>query len=310
MNLRDFAEILVERVNKGWDSVVIVDSGSVKGTGKTTFSLHMCKEVCELIGEEFSLKRCVIFDPTNEKIVESVKRFPLAFPLDIDEAGKVAYKRNWNKEYQKKLIIFISVCRKHGKIIFFNHPSFWQLDTDLRDLADYRVTILKRGIALVRAKDPNPEAKDKWLRDETEELIQKYRGKNILEIDRIIEAIKQAPNFLFEIRFPEFDQNIYKKYEEMSKEEELKSFYEASVDKYREFLFPLAQICGLIKEKIDGQRLSWNVIARAINHSLRAKGLNLYLDVSFLREMAIRNRSFVSDEEILKILGLQQQGGK
>lgn len=254
---------LCERVDNNFDAVLIIESGSLKGTGKSTFSMLLEEEISEIKNFKFDIIEMTVFDPTSEKIVERVKYKPRAYPVHIDEAGKVAYKRNWNKEWQKDLIIFINVCRKHGKIIPLNHPSFWGLDSDLRDIADYRVTILRRGLAIVRGKVANPEAKDKWIKDETEKLINEMVHDK-MDVDATINALRRTPNYLFEIHFPEMDQKVYSVYEKMSMEAELESFYAAGQNKYR---LGFEGAVGVIKffMQITDNQYSFTDVTRAIN---------------------------------------------
>jgi len=262
--MSSFAQDLCERVDNNFDAVVIVESGSHKGTGKSTFSMEEEQEISKIRGFKFDIPEMTVFDPTSEKIVERVKYKPMAYPVNIDEAGKVAYKRNWNKEYQKDLVIFLNVCRKHGKIIFLNHPTFWELDTGIRDIADYRVTIMRRGLAIVRGKIANPEAKDKWIKEETDKLI-KEMVHDQMNVDATINALRKTPNYLFEIHFPKMDEKLYSVYESMSKEAELESFYAAGQNKYR---LGFEAALGVIKYfvQLTGSKQSWVDIARALNN--------------------------------------------
>lgn len=231
MELRELAKELVERVNNEFDSILVVESASKKGTGKSTFSMLLAKEICDIIGFKFDLKEIVVFDPTSSKVIDLVKEKPIGYPIIVDEAGRIAYKRNWYKEYQKQLVLFLNLCRKYKKIIILNHPTFWQLDNHIIQTADYRVTILKRGIALIRGKANNPETNDPWMKMLSEKLFEKY-CKNMLDINESIAAVKKMPNFLYEIHFGTVDKKLYEEYFKMSKEEEIKGFYEGMRNKW------------------------------------------------------------------------------
>jgi hypothetical protein len=224
-NLDYFANFLLKRINKKFDNVLIVDSGGIKGPGKTTFSIQLSKEICIKINYEYSFK-LIIFNPTNEKIVIKVKELPVGCVIHIDESSKVAYKRDFQKEFVKELIKFINICRKFGKIVIFNNPDFWDLDKDLRNLADFRITILKRGMAQVRGKYANPEVDDKWLRKESTEIIDSHIRSDSTNIDLVISAIRKTHNYLFDIPFDELPKDEYEIYEELSKQEEVKGMLE------------------------------------------------------------------------------------
>jgi hypothetical protein len=220
-----FVDVLLERINKNFDNVIIIDSGSIKGTGKSSFSIKLSKRICEKIGYKYTYD-LIIFNPTSEKIVDMVKNLPKGCPIHIDETSRVAYKRDWQKEFSKNLIKFINICRKFGKIVIFNNPDFWDLDKDLRNLADFRITILKRGMAQVRGKYANPEVEDKWLRIKSMESIDNNIKSDPTNIENVIGALRKTPNFLFDLPFTELTPEEYDAYEGLSKVEELKGMVE------------------------------------------------------------------------------------
>lgn len=283
-SIRFFAKLLIERTKANFDNIVIVDSGSVKGTGKSTFCLEMDLEICKLMGYEFDMMEIVVFDPTNAKIVDKVKMKPDAWPIHVDEASKVAYKRNFADDSQKQLIIFVNVCRKHHKIIFINNPSFWGLDKDLLELADFRVTILKRGMAIIRGKSANPETLDKWMRKKTDEAIEKYAASE-MDIEKMIIAIRNAPNYLFEIHYPPLSAEFYAKYEEVSKNAELESFYDRVDDTWRVAAEACLGIIASIK-KDHKILMSWGDVATTINRYAKYKKSENKLDVGRLGVIA------------------------
>jgi len=282
MSLSNFAALLIERTEDKFDSFLITESGSVKGTGKTTFSTLLSMEVCRQKGFKFELEESVIMDPTNEKIVDQVRLKPIAFPLQVDEASKVAYKRNYAEDKQKKLIIFINVSRKFYKIVNLNNPSFWGLDKDLLDSADFRIVILQRGLALVLGKSKNPEAEDKWNRKVNDEKIREY-AKNQMNIEQIINALRNSPNYLFEIRFGEMDKGMYARYEKMSQENELQSFYETNQNTWRYATEALISMMRFtMRHKLE---LSGTDIARNVNWYLKEKKVGTALLPNRIREM-------------------------
>jgi hypothetical protein len=233
MNIDQFAKIQYERVQNEFDSIIIVDSGAVKGTGKSVFSIKLCQSVCKIIDYKWTLE-LTVFNPSSEKIIKMVKELPRGVPIHIDEASQVAYKRDYQKEYQKDLMKFINICRKFGKIIVLNTPDFWDLDKDLRNLADFRVIIVKRGLAQVTGKSPNPDLKDKWLRDINIDIINNQIKRDITKLEKTREGIRRTPNFLYDIPFKKLDDETYYNYVQKSKEEEIKAFeHETDVYKVR-----------------------------------------------------------------------------
>jgi hypothetical protein len=279
-----FVDVLLERINKNFDNVVIIDSGSIKGTGKSSFSIKLCKRICEKIGYKYTYD-LIIFNPTSEKIVDMVKNLPKGCPIHIDETSRVAYKRDWQKEFSKNLIKFINICRKFGKIVIFNNPDFWDLDKDLRNLADFRITILKRGMAQVRGKYANPEVEDKWLRVKSMESIDNNIKSDPTNIDNVIGALRKTPNFLFDLPFNELNPEEYDAYEGLSKVEELKGMVE-KIDKWK--IRSIALISIILDKyltspelmKVYNQRMS-----NYIHFSNITNAESLFLNEGTLREV-------------------------
>lgn len=232
--IKEFAMDLVERVKHELDSTIIIESAAKKGLAKTSFTIILNQAICALMGYEYSLKETIVFDATSEKIIERIHSKPVCWPVHIDEASKAAYKRNFNKEDQKDLVIFLNVCRTEMKIIELNNPTFWGLDGDVRELADYRVTMIERGLCVVRGKIADSETKDVWVRDETEKMI-KSHVPNAKRMDpmALLGALRQTPNYLFEIKFPDVDPAIYAEYKRMKGDSELERFFAAGTNKYK-----------------------------------------------------------------------------
>jgi len=299
-SLSNFADLLIKRIEDKFDNVIITESGSVKGTGKTTFSTLLTMEVDRKKDFKFSIQNQIVFDPTNEKIIEQVKTKPPCYPLQVDEASKVAYRRNWADEKQKRLMIFANVCRKYYKIINLNNPGFWKLDRDLLEIADFRITILKRGIAIVRGKIKNPEADDLWMRKITDELI-RSAAPNQMDIDKVINALRKAPNYLFEIHFGELDPEVYAEYEKISQETELQSFFESQQNKWRFITEALVGFLSYAKKHTGEYPFSWTDICREVNYHLRIRtGIPGGLLSTRLRDMAAEGEGFGLQERLNK----------
>lgn len=220
-SIKQFAEHLIGRINLEFDTIVTICSGTVKGTGKSVFSIKLAKEICKIIKHPFSYD-LIIFNPTSKKLIEKVKALPDGCPIIIDEAIRVLYKRDFQKEYQKELITFINICRKFKKVILLNVPDFWDLDKDIRNLTDYQIVIIKRGLAQVRGKTANPDAKDKWMREESIKRIDKAIKGDETNLIRTRSAIRETIGFQYNIPFKELEnREEYDEYVKLSKEEEV-----------------------------------------------------------------------------------------
>ncbi len=253
-----------------FDSLCIIDSGSVKGTGKSVFSIKVGQEVCKLIGQPYHRTATpekpytfdpIVFNPKSQDIIALVKSLPDGYPIHIDEASRVGYKRDYQKEGQKDLIKFVKICRKYRKVIILNDPDFWDLDKDLRNLCDYRVIIVKRGMGQVKGKSTNPDIVDKWLRDASADIIAKRLGRQVTNLEKCRQGIRETSGFLYDISFSDMDQKEYEAYRVMSKIEELKGFQEAK-DKKRVWIWIIASMLA------EARALKGVQMAKEINERL------------------------------------------
>ena len=269
MNIKQFAFQLYERVTNDFDSFLIIDSGSVKGTGKSDCSIQISKELCKIINFPYHYSATssnpftfdpIVFNPKSVDIIERVKVNPVGYPVHIDEATKVGYKRDYQKKAQKELIKFVKICRKYKKIIILNDPDFWDLDKDLRNLCDYRGIIVKRGVVQMKGKSTNPDVSDKWMRDLSAEIINKRLGRTVTNLEKCRHGIRESPGWLYDINVAPLPKKEYMAYFELSKVEELKGFEETK-EKKEMWVWMMAQ---MLKENgYDATK-----IAKTINNML------------------------------------------
>lgn len=219
-NTKFFAGFIEDRIKKKLDSISIVESGSVKGTGKTVFTTDISKDLCNTLGITWNLKKMLMMNATTDKLIHEVKYQPFGFPVPVDEAIFLAYKRDYSEDPVKNLVKFLNICRKFKKPVFLNSPSFWDLDRDVRALCDFRITVVKRGIACVRGKYTNPEYEDLWLREESKEVIDKEIGSDMTDLNGVIRGINKCRNHLFDIIFPDMPKDEYAEYEKLSMAQE------------------------------------------------------------------------------------------
>lgn len=283
ITLEEFDNELIQRTKDKFDNILIVESGSVKGAGKTTFSMLSGRDICDKSGWKYSIEENMILNATNEKIAESIEQKPFGFPIHIDEGIKVAYRRNWNADPQKKTMQLVAVCRRFHKIVYVNNPAFITLDKDLLDLADYRITILIRGIALVFGKSKDPNDDDKWMIKETRDMM-KNAKVNKMNVDEILRKLRNAPNCIYEIHYPDIDKQTYDEYERLSRQMEMEDFKEGSESIQQTLVDAAYGILGILKNKYDS--FTWVDVAIATNRYMALKNQN-----SFLKPVKLRERS-------------------
>lgn len=265
------AKYILQREEKKLDSVTAVDSGAVKGTGKTVFTVNVSKDLCFQVGFPWNITKLMLLNATTEKLINLVRTLPFGVPIDVDEAIFLAYKRDYNEDPVKKLVKFVNICRKFRKPVFLNVPSFWDLDKDIRNLCDFRATVIKRGIACIRGKYPNPEYEDLWLREGSKDIIDKEIGSDITDLNGVIRGINKCKNHLFDIYFPNLSEEEYSEYEKMSMAEEGKQLF---LDEKRVYVMMKILTYILLEQSYFknpmGTFSKWNsnLLTREINNQL------------------------------------------
>lgn len=262
------AQFFLKREEQKLDSIMAVDSGAVKGTGKTVFSINVCKAVCKLKNYPYNMEELMVLNPTSQSVMEKIKYLPFGIPIHIDEAIFIAYKRDYNENPVKNLVKFINICRKFKKPVLLNVPSFWDLDKDIRNLCDFRATIVKRGIACIRGKHPNPEYEDLWMREESKGIIDREIGGDITDLNGVIRGIEKCKNHLFNIYFPNIPAEEYEAYEKLSMREEGKQLF---LDEKKAFVlvkvlsYFLTEKCYIRNEDGTFKKINSGILAREIN---------------------------------------------
>jgi len=209
--MEELTRIMKEALRNDLDSVCSI--GGTEGCGKSTLSIHLSR----MLDDKFTLKRNVIFQPTIKNVTKTIYGLPKYSPVDVDEAMRTMYKRNWMTSDSRIQAIIFSICRKQNKPVFLNIPNFFDLDSYYRN---HRVRVWiyipERGLAMVMMKDPSPFIKDPWHKDQNQKIIEKYTGRKRFDMKELERALRNTRNYVYEFKFPDLDENTKILYTHMS----------------------------------------------------------------------------------------------
>jgi len=79
-----------------------------------------------------------------------------------DEAINVAFNRDFFLEDQKNIVKLINMYRDHLNCIMACVPNFNVLDNQIKNLCKVRVSVVRRGIAIIQTPNKTFYGKDKW----------------------------------------------------------------------------------------------------------------------------------------------------
>jgi hypothetical protein len=153
--IKDIVEIIEGRINNEFDCLLVIDGN--RGLGKSTLAFKICPRL--KLGIPFVPTRDIIYDKDTALKHIATKKKGVIF---LDEAIGISYNRDFYTETQKQILKALNMYRDSGNLVIFCVPAFADLDVQLRELCSMRITILKRGIALVQKPRPSLYDKDKW----------------------------------------------------------------------------------------------------------------------------------------------------
>lgn len=100
-----------------------------------------------------------------------------------DEMINITFNRDFYSEKQKDIIKMVNMYRDHENLTIACVPSFANLDTQIRNLTKLKITVRKRGSAIVHTPNKIIYSKDKWdvatnEKIEKEWILKKVRSPN------------------------------------------------------------------------------------------------------------------------------------
>ena len=164
-NIRKLVRSICDRLLNKFDVFMVIEGN--RGLGKSTLAFKLMKLVKQemknrkLEGYKFSPRRDLLYS----------RREVLKFFHDrcrsgvADEMVNVSFSRDFYNEEQKDLIKMINMNRDHCNFFIACIPTFKNLDTQIKGLTSMRITVVRRGIAIVQTPNKTIYSPDKW--DET-----------------------------------------------------------------------------------------------------------------------------------------------
>jgi hypothetical protein len=121
----------------------------------------------------------------------------------------VAFNRDFFGEDQKNLVKMINMNRDHGNLLICCVPQFQNLDNQIKNLCKIRITVARRGLAVIQTPNRTIYNRDRWDSSNNEKIERDWlkKGSGLPQYSRL-------NTFRGMIRFPaltEKQQIIYDK---------------------------------------------------------------------------------------------------
>jgi len=139
-----------------------------RGLGKSTFG----NKIAYLTNAKFNPKQDIAFsrDDVIKLLGQKTKGIILA-----DELINVAYNRDFWDQDQKTLIKALNMYRDKCNLFIGCIPSFVDLDKQMQKLCKIRITILRRGYALLQIQTRTLYSNDPWDVNTNRKIEQKFK---------------------------------------------------------------------------------------------------------------------------------------
>jgi len=212
-HLASLIKLIVATLLNKYDFFMIIEGGT--GIGKSTLAYHVGKRVArefrklykldeetveyyyERVGrkqglseEEFLQKILTLKENREYKFLP---RKALVYTQDElqqalaqwhnisipDEMINITFNRDFYSEKQKDIIKMINMFRDHENLTIACVPIFANLDTQIKNLCKMKITVKKRGKAIIHTPNKVVYLKDKWDQATNEKIEREWIAKKI-----------------------------------------------------------------------------------------------------------------------------------
>jgi len=178
-SLKKMIFMIVAILNNKFDCVIIIEGN--RGLGKSTLAVHLARGVSrefKKIGSDryrFHWKNSLIYTKK-----ETLRFFHKWDATGIaDEMINVTFNRDFYDTEQKNIIKMINMNRDHRNLFIACVPQFQTLDTQIKNLCKIRITVVRRGLAVIQTPNRTIYVKDKWDQNTNEKIERDWIKKGI-----------------------------------------------------------------------------------------------------------------------------------
>lgn len=171
--------MIVQILLNKFDCFILIEGN--RGLGKSTLAYHITKGVAR------EMKKLGIDD------YKFIPRFALLYTRNEvirffhkwrssgigDEMINVTFNRDFYDEDQKDLIKMINMNRDHRNLFIGCVPQFQTLDSQIKNLCKIRLTVVRRGLAIVQTPNRTIYARDKWDVQSNEKIEKEWIKKGV-----------------------------------------------------------------------------------------------------------------------------------
>ena len=167
-------KMIIEMLKNEFDCIVVIEGN--RGLGKSTLAYKIANGVNEF--HKFTPWKDILY--TRDDIINAFnKRWKSSFVAD--EMINVSFNRDHYSEDQKKLIKIMNMNRDHCNLFVACVPQFSALDSQVKSICKIRITVIKRGLAILHTPNRTIYSTDKWDTAVNEKIERSWLKDNIFK---------------------------------------------------------------------------------------------------------------------------------
>jgi len=171
--------MIIKILNNKFDCFIVIEGS--RGLGKSTMAFHITNGIWRQMKKEgikkykFHIKHSLLY--TRKEVIKFFHKWNSSGIAD--EMINVSFNRDFYNEDQKDLIKMINMNRDHCNMFIACVPQFANLDTQIKGLCKIRITVIRRGLAIIQTPNRTIYGKDKWDSAINEKIEREWLQKGI-----------------------------------------------------------------------------------------------------------------------------------
>lgn len=247
-----------------YDCIICVDGN--RGTGKSNFSWVLGRRI---LGKKWNPWKVILFSRNDVMKASNEKRTVIIG----DEFINVAYNRDFYDEEQKDLLKILNMNRDNCNVLLACIPYFKHLDTQMKDLIKIRITMLRRGWALVQAQNPFINASDRWDTKVNEKIERSWYKHGVFK-----PVYSQLTTFRGFIRVPKMSDKSRELYDKIKHEKRHRIIKQKELERGNEEMNEVEKIVTRLKEgKLSREMIQEHCILTGKKYDTLRCSINRYL---------------------------------
>lgn len=179
-SIKELVDGIVNRLKNRFDCLIIIEGN--RGLGKSTLAIHLARRVAREFKKrgssnyKFNWRHSFLYTKKETKnFLNRWRSIGIA-----DELINVTFNRDFFDGDQKDIIKMLNMNRDHNNLFIACVPQFQSIDNQIKNLCAIRITVIKRGMAIIHTQNDTIFSKDKWDQATNERIEREWMKKGIV----------------------------------------------------------------------------------------------------------------------------------